>query len=308
MQEFGAVSGVEAHEFCFNGGADHHTLGAVLRGVVGDPLAEMIASEIGFIDVGDEQHRLGGQQAHFAQQRARVVVEIQCADRATFIEGGQENLVGVGARAMFFVTGLGGFLGAVEALGYGVEISEREFDVDDFNVGNRVDAAGDMGDVVVLEAAHDMRNGIGLANVGEEFIAEAFAFRGARDQARDVDELHARRHHALRFDDGGEFVEARVRHGDDADIGFDGAERIVLRRDGGRGQRIEQRGLADIGQADDTAFETHRTLPYPLATRWLSVFMARLKPPSMMVSMLSSTAPMAASMASRSTAGGRDNT
>ena len=88
---------------------------------------------------------------------------------------------------MFFVTGLGGFLGAVEALGYGVEISEREFGVDDFNVGKRVDAAGDMGDVVVLEAAHDMRNGIGLANVGEEFIAEAFAFRGARDQARDVE-------------------------------------------------------------------------------------------------------------------------
>ena len=47
----------------------------------------------------------------------------------------------------------------------------------------------------------------------------------------------------------------------DADVRLDGAERIVRRlRRRGLGQRIEQRRLADIGQADDAAFEAHDVL------------------------------------------------
>ena len=58
--------------------------------------------------------------------------------------------------------------------------------------------------------------------------------------------------------DLGELVEARIGHRHLADIRLDGAEGIVggLRRRG-VGQGVEQRRLADIGQADDAAFETH---------------------------------------------------
>jgi hypothetical protein len=55
--------------------------------------------------------------------------------------------------------------------------------------------------------------------------------------------------------------EARIRHFDDADVRLDGAERIVLRRDAGLGQRVEQCGLADVGQTDDAAFEAHDWVP-----------------------------------------------
>ena len=51
--------------------------------------------------------------------------------------------------------------------------------------------------------------------------------------------------------------EARIGHLDDADVGLDGAERIVLRRDAGLGQGVEEGGLADVGQADDAAFQSH---------------------------------------------------
>ena len=56
----------------------------------------------------------------------------------------------------------------------------------------------------------------------------------------------------------GQHVEPRVGHRDVADIRLDRAERIV-RRLRGRGlrQRIEERRLADIRQADDAAFEAH---------------------------------------------------
>ena len=49
-----------------------------------------------------------------------------------------------------------------------------------------------MHDVVVLEAAHHVRDGVGLADVREELVAEALALRGAGDQAGDVDELDRR--------------------------------------------------------------------------------------------------------------------
>ena len=53
-------------------------------------------------------------------------------------------------------------------------------------------------------------------------------------------------------------VEARVGHRDVADIGLDGAERIVGRLRRRRlGQGVEKGRLADIGQADNAAFETH---------------------------------------------------
>src|SRR4029453_3898048 len=43
-----------------------------------------------------------------------------------------------------------------------------------------------------------------------------------------------------------------------ADVRLDRAERIVRRlRRRGRGQRVEHRRLADIGQAEDAACETH---------------------------------------------------
>ena len=53
-------------------------------------------------------------------------------------------------------------------------------------------------------------------------------------------------------------VEPRIGHADIADIGLDGAERIIrrLRRRRLR-QRVEERRLADIRQADDAAFEAH---------------------------------------------------
>ena len=48
----------------------------------------------------------------------------------------------------------------------------------------------------------------------------------------------------------------RVGHGDDADVGVDGAERIVRRlRLARAGDGVEQGGLADVGQTDDSGSE-----------------------------------------------------
>ena len=118
--------------------------------------------------------------------------------------------------------------------------------------------AFDMGDVAVLEAADHVGDRVAFADGGEELVAEPLALRGAADEAGDVDEGEPGRDDLLRAGDLGQHVETGIGHRDLADVGLDGAERIVgrLRRRGLR-QRVEERRLADIGQADDAAFETH---------------------------------------------------
>ena len=54
-----------------------------------------------------------------------------------------------------------------------------------------------------------------------------------------------------------ERLEARVGHDDDADVRLDGAERVVRRLGLGRRERVEERALADVRQANDADRETH---------------------------------------------------
>ena len=118
-----------------------------------------------------------------------------------------------------------------------------------------------MNDVVILEAAYDVGDSIGFADVGQEFVAQTFTFRGAFHQAGDVNELHGGRYDSLRLDDGGQGFEACIGHRHDAAVRLDGAEGEVLCRDPGFGEGVEQGGLADVGQADDAAIESHGYIP-----------------------------------------------
>jgi hypothetical protein len=86
-----------------------------------------------------------------------------------------------------------------------------------------------VGDVVILEAAQHMRDGIDFADVGQELVAQPFALRCTAHQARDIDERNAGGDDLARFSDRRQFVEPQVRHRHVADIGLDGAERIVRR-------------------------------------------------------------------------------
>jgi hypothetical protein len=115
-----------------------------------------------------------------------------------------------------------------------------------------------MGDVAIDKTADDVGDGVAFADVGQKLVAKTLALGGAAHQTGDVDKSQAGRDDFLGAGDFGQDFQARVGHGDVADIGLDGAERIVrrLRRRRLR-QSVEKRRLADIRQADDAAFETH---------------------------------------------------
>ena len=111
-----------------------------------------------------------------------------------------------------------------------------------------------MQDVFVLKAAHDMDDGVHLADIGQKLVAQALALRRALDQARDIDEFDGRRRVFLRVVHLGEPVEAFVGHGDDADVGFDGAEGVIGRFRARVRDRVEQGALADVRQTHDPHF------------------------------------------------------
>ena len=139
-----------------------------------------------------------------------------------------------------------------------LEVAQQQFGLDHFGVGDRIDLVGDMLDIVILEAAQDVDDRVDFADVAEELVAEAFALGRALHQPGDVDERQLGRDDLGRTRDPGQRVEPGIGDRDLPDIGFDRAERIIGRlRRLSLGQRIEQGRLADVGQADDTAFEAH---------------------------------------------------
>jgi hypothetical protein len=137
------------------------------------------------------------------------------------------------------------------------EVGQAELGLDHFDVRDRVDLAGHVDHVLVVEAAHHVHGGVGFADVRQELVAQALAGAGAGHQAGNVDELDDGGHHALGIDDRAQLGEPRIGHFHHAHVGLDGAERIVFRCDAGLGQRIEKGGFTDVGQADDAALQTH---------------------------------------------------
>ena len=112
--------------------------------------------------------------------------------------------------------------------------------------------------VVILETAQHMDDGIDLTDVAQKLVAQPLPLRRAAHKACNIDKAQLGFDNLLRPADFSNGLQPRIGHRDIADIRLNRAERIIgrLRRRRLR-QRIEQGGLADIGQPDDTAFETH---------------------------------------------------
>src|SRR5690606_6783600 len=93
-----------------------------------------------------------------------------------------------------------------------VEVRQHQLRLDRLGIRDRIDAAFDMGDVVVLEAAQHMNYRVNLANVGEKLIAQPFPFGSAAHQARNVHEGDAGGDDVLGFRDSRDLLKPRVGH------------------------------------------------------------------------------------------------
>ena len=133
------------------------------------------------------------------------------------------------------------------------EVLELEFRVDDLLVAHRVDRSVHMRDVVVLEAAQHVDDRVRLADVGQKLVAQPLAFGRALDQTGYIDDLDRRGDDFLRVVYFREVHDPLVGHRDDPDVGFYRTERKIRRLRLGVRQTVEQRRLAYVGQAYDSA-------------------------------------------------------
>ena len=124
-----------------------------------------------------------------------------------------------------------------------------------------------MNDIVIIEAAHHVHNGIDLANVGEELVAESFSLTRAFNEARDIYKFDGGRDDLVRLCDLSQRFQSSVRHLDDAHVGIDRAKRIVCRlRLTRTRESVKQCTLAHIGETYNTSLE-HSREKMPSKTR-----------------------------------------
>ena len=145
----------------------------------------------------------------------------------------------------------------VEGAAHRLQVCQGKLHVHGLDVIDRPAAAGGPLDILILEAAHDVNEGIDIADVGEELVAQPLPAGSAFGQAGDVHEAHLGGDDLLRLDVPVDAGEAVIGHGHDADVGLDACEGIA--GDGGarRGEGVEERALSDVWQADDADFQAH---------------------------------------------------
>ena len=200
-----------------------------------------------FRHVGDVHGGFQGEQVDFFQQRQFFFVQVKRAQRLGFVEVRLDFLQHSFHSHGVLVLAFGGFGVAVKGFVHRFQVGQGQFGVDHLDIRRRIHAVGDVDNIVIVKATHDVGDSVSFADVGEKFIAQSFTFGGARHQTGDIHELHGGGHDPLRIDDLGQFVLARVGHCYHASVGFNGAEREVFGADTGVGQRIKQGGFADVG-------------------------------------------------------------
>ena len=254
LQQFGGGLVVEFLEFGFDLGVEEDRVG---RGHHGPEFGELVGvGEHGLVAVEHVQKRLGGQQVELAQQ-CRVNLGARGKERGALVEErlGRERRL-VNRFALLVVSRL--FLQARDGLLQRLHVGEDQLGLDHLDVRAGVDLSVDVDDVVVGEDSNHLADGIALANVGQELVAQAGALGRTLDDPGDVDEGHRRRKNALGAEHLGQSRQPRVGHWNDALVGFDRGERVVGRQHVITCQRIEEGRFSDVGQTDDSEAQAHR--------------------------------------------------
>ncbi len=131
-----------------------------------------------------------------------------------------------------------------------LEICRDQLGLDQLDVVARVHPSLGVRNAAARVTADDVADRVGLADRGEEPVAEPLALRGPAHEARDVVELDRLGHRLARADGRSDALEPRIGDRHDRDVGVDGGERVVAGLGAGPRQRVEQGRLAGVRQTD----------------------------------------------------------
>ena len=123
------------------------------------------------VDVADVQDGLAGQEHQLAHHLLALLVCLEATRGFLAFQVCQERLANLDDRLSLLIATLGGAPKLVDLLLDGLDVLQDQLRVDDHLIAYRIDATVYVHHVVVLEAAHDVQDGVGLADVAEELVA-----------------------------------------------------------------------------------------------------------------------------------------
>ena len=257
LQEHGLFFALQLGDLCLQLGADGNDLGPFLGGQlfhqliigVGVAVGKAFLVQVGGVDDGLEAQKFAG-----GDEGGVVLITLEGPGGVAVVEpvpqfGEDLHLMEV------LLVALGGLLGLVDAALHHLHVGHDQLDVDDGDVSRRVHGHVGAGvghhvhDVLVVEAADHMDDGVTFPDVGQKLIAQALALAGALDQTGDVHEFHHGGGGLLGLVEVGQPVQTAVGHGHHAHVGVNGAEGVVGALGAGVGDGVEQGALAHVGQA-----------------------------------------------------------
>ena len=252
LQVVGGVLGIELGKLGLNLGADGQRLDAID--------GRQVVVEHILVHVGHIQDGLHGEQEQPLGGGTLLVGHLHGCGALALVEPGKQVLGHLELGHELLVA-LGLLLELGQLLLERAHVGQDELGHDGVGIAGGVDelarAAHLTHDVGVLKVAHDLADGVGLADVCQELVAQALALVGTLHQASDVDKLDRSRHNAAGVNDVGELLQAAIGHIDDTHVGVDRGKRVVGGKAGLFGKRGEQRRLAHVGQAHDTDGKGH---------------------------------------------------
>ena len=263
FQEFAGFFIRNVDEFFFNPGGDDNGLRVVVfrhvffhLGDVGvrvrivDGVRQFV-----FIDVAGKDAFFVRKELEGMEQLAFVVIQLRFKGegRIALIQVGQQLGDEGHLRLGFLVSAAGLALPGGKPFVHGGDVRQNELRIDDFNVAQGVHGTKLVDDVVIVKAAHHLHDGVHFTDIRQELVAQSGSFRGALDQAGNVHEFNERGDDFFRAGHVGKHLQAGVRHRDHAHVRINGAEGIIGRLGlAGSGDRVEEGGLADVGETYNT--------------------------------------------------------
>ncbi len=147
------------------------TTGACCGRVGDQAIKKRVVLEAVFSDVGDEHRGLRGDEEKLRQQGPLFLAEVDGAHRLCFIKRGLALLQNRHQFDRFLVSRTRGFGHAVQRFFDRRQVGQAQLGLNGFDVGDRIDLASHMNNVVVFKAAHHVDGRVGFTDVREKFVA-----------------------------------------------------------------------------------------------------------------------------------------
>ena len=209
------------------------------------------------IDVANVEHGLRGQQEQVLGCRLFVLrLEDDRPGTLALQQGGLVCLQhGEFYLCLLVAAHAGLLLHLLHSAFHGLKVFQLQFHVNDFLVADGIHASIDMHDVGVVETTQNVNDSVALADVSQELVAQALAFRGTLHESGNIDNIAHGRHDATGMDEFGQLREPFVGHTHLPHLGINSTKRKIRSLGLCARQAIKEGGLADVGESHDTSFK-----------------------------------------------------